>query len=404
MAKIVEELEAALPNLGKAVFSQATVSSEAQKHTIRPVRLKEKRVYQLETFQDGKAFHQNLSEKALLDTVRENLEGHYRQVLIISDKESRQYTLRRDGSYKKTYVSAVLPKPGGEETHNREKEYILKEGEAIPALVDLGVFTADYRIARSRYDKFRQINRFVELVAQGWKEDGKRDVRILDFGCGKSYLTFILYYYFSVKLGWKTEIIGYDLKADVVEKCNAIARRYGYDGLRFQTADVTKDVLADTPVDMVVTLHACDVATDYALAYAMNRKIRHIFSVPCCQHEVNLSIHRGGDLDLLLEYGLIRERTSALLTDAVRAAVLESAGYETDVIEFVDFEHSPKNLMLRAYYTGHLRPEKRERAENLQRTYGFRQTLLKLTDEKENSQQKEETEHAKKTETLAFSV
>ena len=136
----------------------------------------------------------------------------------------------------------------------------------------------------------------------------------------------------------------------------------------------------------------------------MRRKIRHIFSVPCCQHEVNLSIHRGGDLDLLLEYGLIRERTCALLTDAVRTAVLESAGYETDVIEFVDFEHSPKNLMLRARYTGRLRPEKRERAEALQRTYGFRQTLLELTAEGENSQRKEETERAEKTEDLAFSI
>ena len=404
MAKIVEELESAQPVLNKAVFSQPTQSSDAQKHTIRPVRLKGKRVYQLESFRDGKAFHQNLGEEALLDTVRENLEGHFRQVLIVSDTESRQYTLRRDGSYKKTSAAAALPKPGGEQAHNREKEYLLKEGEAIPALVDLGVFTADYRIVRSRYDKFRQINRFVELVAQGWKEDGRDAVRILDFGCGKSYLTFILYYYFSVRLGWKTEIIGYDLKADVVETCNAIARRYGYEGLRFQTADVTKGIPADAPVDMVVTLHACDVATDYALAYAMRRKIRHIFSVPCCQHEVNLSIHRGGDLDLLLEYGLIRERTCALLTDAVRTAVLESAGYETDVIEFVDFEHSPKNLMLRARYTGRLRPEKRERAEALQRTYGFRQTLLELTAEGENSQRKEETERAEKTEDLAFSI
>ncbi len=404
MAKIFVELESVLPVLNKAVFSQPTESSETQKHIIRPVRLKGKRLYQLESFRDGKAFHQNLEEKALLDTVRDDLEGHFRQVLIVSDTESRQYTLRRDGSYKKTAAAAALPKPGGGQTHNREKEYILREGEAIPALVDLGVFTADYRIVRSRYDKFRQINRFVELVAQAWKEDGKDAVRILDFGCGKSYLTFILYYYFSVRLGRKTEIIGYDLKADVVEKCNAIATRYGYEGLCFRTADVTKGVPSDAPVDMVVTLHACDTATDYALAYAMRRKIRHIFSVPCCQHEVNLSIHQGGDLDLLLEYGLIRERTCALLTDAVRTAVLESEGYETDVIEFVDFEHSPKNLMLRAHYTGRLRPEKRARAEALQRRYGFRQTLLELTAEEENTQEKEETGRAEKTEDLAISL
>ena len=242
------------------------------------------------------------------------------------------------------------------------------------------MFTKDYKIVRARYDKFKQINRFVELVAQGWKEEGSREIRILDFGCGKSYLTFILYYYFAVRLGLETHIIGYDLKADVVENCNEIARRYGYDGLRFEVADVTKDRLADTAIDMVVTLHACDVATDYALAYAIRRRVRHIFSVPCCQHEVNLSIRKGGELDLLLEHGIIRERVSALLTDAIRAAVLESAGYETDVIEFIDFEHSPKNLMLRARYTGRKKPGGREQAERLRASYGFTQTLLDLTE------------------------
>ena len=308
------------------------------------------------------------------------LGGESRQVLLVTENESRQYILRRDGSYKKTSSAAALPRPGGEQAHNREKDYILREGEAIPALVDLGVFTKDYKIVRARYDKFKQINRFVELVAQGWKEEGSREIRILDFGCGKSYLTFILYYYFAVRLGLETHIIGYDLKADVVENCNEIARRYGYDGLRFEVADVTKDRLADTAIDMVVTLHACDVATDYALAYAIRRRVRHIFSVPCCQHEVNLSIRKGGELDLLLEHGIIRERVSALLTDAIRAAVLESAGYETDVIEFIDFEHSPKNLMLRARYTGRKKPGGREQAERLRASYGFTQTLLDLTE------------------------
>lgn len=379
MARITEELRAALPELTKAVFSQPTEKSVAQKLSVRPILLKGERVYQAESFRDNKAFHRNLTAEALTEYVRENLEGCYRQVLIVTETESRQYILRRDGSYKKTAAAAAIPRPGGEQVHNREKDYILREGEAIPALVDLGVFTKDYKIVRSRYDKFKQINRFVELVAQGWKEDGQGKVRILDFGCGKSYLTFILYYYFAVKRGLDTEIIGYDLKADVVENCNAIARRYVYEGLRFEVADVTKDTLTDTPIDMVVTLHACDVATDYALAYAIRRRVRHIFSVPCCQHEVNLSIHKGGELDLLLEHGILKERLSALLTDAIRAAVLESEGYETDVIEFVDFEHSPKNLMLRARYTGHPRPGGRAQAEALRAAYGFSQTLLELT-------------------------
>ena len=181
-----------------------------------------------------------------------------------------------------------------------------------------------------------------------FRAEEREEITILDFGCGKSYLTFILYYYFTVKRGAKAKIIGYDLKEDVVENCNAIAKKYGYEGLTFVVSDVTRDTLADTKVDMIVTLHACDTATDYALWYAIEKGAPHIFSVPCCQHEVNSAIRKGGDYDLLLSHGLIKERFSALLTDAIRAAVLEDMGYEVDVIEFIDFAHSPKNIMLRA--------------------------------------------------------
>ena len=273
-----------------------------------------------------------------------------------------------------------MPRPGGVSAHNREKEYILREGENIPALVDLGVFTEDFKVVRSKYDKYKQINRFVELVAQGFAGEKRDEISILDFGCGKSYLTFILYYYFSEKLKIKTRIIGYDLKKDVVENCEAIARSYGYEGLSFQLADVTKDKLADTHIDMVVTLHACDVATDYALAYAVNKGVKHIFSVPCCQHEINSSIHKGGELDILLEYGIIKERVSALLTDSIRAAVLEDRGYNVDMIEFIDFEHSPKNIMIRAKQSGKRREGGRKKAEELRDKYGFRQSLLDLVE------------------------
>ena len=378
MARIAQELETALPVLTGAVFSQSVREGAARKLTIRPLQLRGERLWQVERIADNKAFHQNLTDEALLELVRGELEGAYRQVLIQTQTESRQYVLKRDGSYKKTGASAAVPRPGGVESHNREKEYILREGEDIPALVDLGVFTKDRRIVRAKYDKFRQINRFVELVDQAMKKERAEKIRILDFGCGKSYLTFILYWYFAVKRSMRTEIIGYDLKADVVERCNEVAARYGYEGLRFEVADVTRDKLADTPIDMVVTLHACDTATDYALAYAVRRRVKTIFSVPCCQHEINNSIRKGGELDLLLEHGIIKERVSALLTDAIRAAVLEGEGYETDLIEFVDFEHSPKNLMIRAQYTGHRRPGGREKAEELQTRYGFEQSLLKL--------------------------
>ena len=378
MANITQELAISLNDLQKAVFSQPTEKGGVQKVELRPLTLKGERHYQAECFEHNKAFHYNFKEEALLQWARENLEGKYRQALLVTGTESRQFILKRDGSYKKTGSAAALPRPGAGQSHNREKDYILREGENIPALVDLGVFTPDFRVVRAKYDKFRQINRFVELVSQGVKEEGKDCIRILDFGCGKSYLTFILYYYFAVRCGMKTEIIGYDLKADVVERCNDIARRYGYDGLRFEVADVTKDTLADTEIDMVVTLHACDTATDFALAYAVRHGVKYIFSVPCCQHEVNLSIQKGGELDLLLEHGIIRERVCALLTDAIRAGVLEGAGYAVDVIEFVDFEHSPKNLMLRACYTGKKHSRSRERSERLREQYRFQQSLLDL--------------------------
>ena len=378
MGRISAELTGLLPELSKAVFSQPVDKQADSKVTIRPVLLKAELRFQAEAFRDNKAYHKNLSDTELLSYVENELEGRYRQILIVAGSESRQFVLKQNGSYKMSGKAAAVARPGGPAAHNREKEYILKEGENIPALVDLGVFTADFKVVRSKYDKYKQINRFVELVAQGFTGDKREEISILDFGCGKSYLTFILYYYFAVKLKMKTCIIGYDLKADVVENCEAIARRYGYDGLSFQLADVTKDKLADTHIDMVVTLHACDVATDYALAYAVNRGVKHIFSVPCCQHEINSSIKKGGDLDILLEYGIIKERVSALLTDSIRAAVLEDSGYAVDMIEFIDFEHSPKNLMIRAKQTGKRREGGRKKAEALRDSYGFRQSLLEL--------------------------
>ena len=378
MGRLTQELLSALPGLGKAVFSQPTDKLSAQKIIIRPVMLKSELRYQAESFKDNKAYHKNYSEAELLSFVENELEGRYRQVLIAGDTESLQFVLKQNGSYKRSGKSASLPRPGGVVSHNREKEYILKEGENIPALVDLGVFTKDFKVVRSKHDKYRQINRFVELVAHGFAGEQRDEISILDFGCGKSYLTFILYYYFAVKLGMKTRIIGYDLKKDVVEHCEAIARNYGYEGLSFQLADVTKDKLADTHIDMVVTLHACDIATDYALAYAVNRGVKHIFSVPCCQHEINSGIQKGGDLDILLEYGIIKERVSALLTDSIRAAVLEDKGYSVDMIEFIDFEHSPKNIMIRARHSGKCRESGRLKAELLREKYGFSQTLLDL--------------------------
>ena len=253
MSRLTRDLSAALPTLTKLVFSQPVDRTEAQKVSVRPVFGRGGRSFQAELLRGDKAFHENLAEDALPAYVRDNLDGRYRQVLLMSEEGSSQYVLRQNGDYKKTGSGAGVPRPG--EGHDRGKTYILREGEAIPALVDLGVFTADYRIVKARYEKYRQINRFVELVDQAFAGSTRRDITILDFGCGKSYLTFILYYYFAVKRGLAVKIIGYDLKEDVVEHCNAIARKYGYDGLRFVHADVSRDALYDEKVDMVVSLH-----------------------------------------------------------------------------------------------------------------------------------------------------
>lgn len=376
-SRLISDLEAALPGLVKAVFSQPLDNTADSRVIVRPVLIKKRRRFQLERFRDNKAFHWNLGEEELIKAAGE-LDGCYRQVLIQTGSDSAQYSLRRNGRYKKS-LSAALPRPGGEaESHNREKAYILREGENIPALVDLGVFTRDMKIVRAKYDKYKQINRFVELIDQEFSQSGRKRITILDFGCGKSYLTFILYYYFSVKKGMDVKIIGYDLKEDVVARCGQIAEKYGYGGLEFVRADVTRDRLYDREIDMIVSLHACDTATDFALDYAIKKNAEYIFSVPCCQHEINAGIGKGGELDLLLSHGIIKERLSALLTDSIRAAVLEDMGYQVDMIEFTDFEHSPKNIMIRARRGGGKSDRGRRQALALAERYGFEQKLLAL--------------------------
>ena len=232
-------------------------------------------------------------------------------------------------------------------SHNRSKKYILEEGIPVPFLQDLGVMTKDGKIVHSRFDKFRQINRFLEFIEDILpKLEKDREITILDFGCGKSYLTFAMYYYLHELKHYDVRIIGLDLKADVIAHCQQLAEDYGYEKLTFLTGDIA-DYDGVDHVDMVVTLHACDTATDYALDKAVRWGAKVILSVPCCQHEVNRQIENEL-LQPVLKYGLIKERMSALLTDAIRANLLEEAGYQVQVLEFIDMEHTPKNILLRA--------------------------------------------------------
>ena len=235
--------------------------------------------------------------------------------------------------------------------HNRKKQYVLEEGVPVPFLVQLGVMTPSGAVVKARYDKFRQINRYLEFVEDIVDTLPKeRELRIIDFGCGKSYLTFALYYYLHEKKGLDVRITGLDLKADVIAECSRLAKSFGYEKLEFLHGDIA-DYTGTDEVDMVVTLHACDTATDYALYKAIKWNAKVIFCVPCCQHEVNKQIN-DSERACLMKYGLIKERVSALYTDALRANMLEEQGYKTQVLEFIDMEHTPKNILIRAVKTG----------------------------------------------------
>ena len=347
---------------------------EFSKITARPFKSKKGVMWQLEKSKNNQVFHQNMSEEEFLLWLSSEGKETFRQICLTGEGVTVHYTVFPDKVKKKETGNALKVNT---QSHNKEKSYILKQGENIPALVDLGVFSKELTIVKSKYDKFKQINRFIEIIDDAFGKLNKDEVTILDFGCGKSYLTFIVYYYFTEIKKVKAKVIGYDLKEDVVKNCNEIAKRYGYNDLKFYVNDVTKGELYEGNVDMVITLHACDIATDFALFHAIENNVQHIFSVPCCQHEVCSSIKKGGDFDLLLSHGLIKERFSALLTDSIRAEILKECGYEVDIIEFVDFAHSPKNLMLRCKLKKSRKPQL-EAVKALTEKYGFTQKLFEL--------------------------
>lgn len=347
---------------------------EYSKITARPFKSKKGLMWQLEKTKGSQVFHENMTEADFLLWLSTEGKETFRQICLTAEGTTVHYTVFPDKVKRKETGNSLKVKA---QSHNKEKAYILRQGENIPALVDLGVFSKELTIVKSKYDKFKQINRFIEIIDDAFSKLSKDEITILDFGCGKSYLTFIVYYYFTEIKKVKAKVIGYDLKEDVVKNCNEIAKRYGYENLKFYVNDVTKGELYEGDIDMVITLHACDIATDFALYHAIENGVPHIFSVPCCQHEICSSIKKGGDYDLLLSHGLIKERFSALLTDSIRAELLKECGYEVDIIEFVDFAHSPKNLMLRCKLKKKKTPQLQSIKE-LTEKYGFTQKLFEL--------------------------
>ncbi|WP_156988476.1 class I SAM-dependent methyltransferase, partial [Paraclostridium sordellii] len=345
------------------------------------IELKEKNnteYYQVEKYTDKQVFHENIEKDMLNEKMLEYIDGKYKQVGAWSEEYTYDLKISKKGKVflgrKKSDNSKLVNK-----SHNREKNYILKEGMIIQPLIDLGVFTKDGKVVNSKYDKYKQINRFIEIIDDEIKKNNDKELTILDFGCGKSYLTFVLYYYFVEIKKINVKMIGLDLKADVIKKCNEIAKKYNYKNLHFELGDINGYKYTDN-VDMVITLHACDTATDYALYNAIKWNAKMIFSVPCCQHEFNSQM-KSEDLSILTRYGIIKERVAALMTDAVRGNLLEAIGYKTQLLEFIDIAHSPKNILIRASKSKISR-EKKENSlmevDNIMKEFNLEPTLFNL--------------------------
>lgn len=349
----------------QTVFSHAAEKDAALKVKVRPLLLRGNLVFQAEEFRGKQVFHQNLSPTEVVSYMIKLLETDFRQMELTSGLGSMQVLVSKKGKatvkIRKSKPQKIVANPG-ELSHNRQKRYILEEGKPVAFLEDLGVMTSEGKVVHAKYDKFRQINRFLEFIEDILPRLPKdRELTILDFGCGKSYLTFAMYYYLKELRGYEIQIIGLDLKQDVIERCNQLSRRYGFHHLNFICGDIA-DYEGVSQVDMVVTLHACDTATDYALAKAVQWGASVILSVPCCQHELNGQIENSL-FKPVLQYGLVKERMAALYTDALRAEVLEHQGYRTQILEFIDMEHTPKNILIRAVKQGGPKENQKELKE-----------------------------------------
>lgn len=361
----------------QAVLSGSRRGDGPSKIKIRPVELKGAVFYQASETVGQKVLHKNYERAEILSYIEQLLQNGFSQLqvqgntldgtVLVSKKGKMTFKKKKHAQEKAVQILA----------HNRVKKYILQEGIPVPFLVDLGVMNTQGKIISSRYDKFRQINRFLEFIEDILPKLPKnREVTILDFGCGKSYLTFAMYYYLRELQGYDVNIIGLDLKTDVIEKCNHLAETYHYKKLRFYQGDIA-DYEGVNAVDMVVTLHACDTATDHALAKAVEWGAKVILSVPCCQHEVNKQI-KGDVLEPVLKYGILKERMSALMTDGIRANLLEEQGYDTQILEFIDMEHTPKNLLIRAVKTEKNEKNTDARLEKMLKTFEINPTLKNL--------------------------
>ena len=353
--------------------SKKDKNGKYEKVKLQRIKIQNQELIQLSLYTSKQVFHSNYSDLEINNKLEELLNNDFNICELKTIEYIYSYKITSKGKLlsnrrKNTEVTMV-------ETHNKKKNYLIEEGMIVPPLVDLGVMLPDGRVVKAHNDKFKQINRFLEIVNDSI--GNLSEINIIDFGCGKSYLTFILYYYLTEVKNIDCTITGLDLKDDVVDNCNKIAVKYGYSKLKFLNGDISK-FKDDNSIDMIVTLHACDTATDYSLYHAINMKCKYIFSVPCCQHEVNQSINKDS-CRVINKFGILKERYSAIVTDAIRANILQYCGYKTQVMEFIDIDNSPKNLLIRAVYQGGVPNESiKEDVDKLINDLGITQTLYNL--------------------------
>lgn len=353
-------------NLITATLSSPRTSNDSQKITIRPLSIKGQLHYQVTDFQNGKALHRNITADAFLEFIRKRL-LEFKQTFFYTADADYQILI---GKKSPTILKKAPSKSPLSLVHNRKKNYILEEGIVVPFLSKLGVMSAEGKVYPKKSDKFKQINRFLELIQDVISNlDPKKTLQIIDFGCGKAYLTFALYHYLKIIKGYNLKIIGLDLKEDVIATCTALANELGYKELQFSLGDINT-YQTDEDVDMVVSLHACDTATDAAIEKAVRWQAEVILAVPCCQHELYEQISNE-TLSPLLKHGILKERFAALATDAARAQLLDILGYQTQILEFIDLEHTPKNLLIRAIK----RKTPINRKESLQAYFDFKKHL-----------------------------
>ncbi|MCQ2519658.1 MAG: SAM-dependent methyltransferase [Lachnospiraceae bacterium] len=348
-----ELLDKAVCNdLVRMVFSKPRKDAFSQKMKVRPVAVKGEILFQATTAQGYKEnntykeVHENLSDKNLIQKIKAVFPSDFSQALIETKEGGYTVLAGKKGNITIVKNKGEAPRQA-DLSHNRGKKYLIPEGSRIPFLEDLGVMTAEGKVVKSRYDKYRQLNRYLEFIDDVLdKLPSDKDITIVDFGCGKSYLTFALYHYLVELNKRQVKIIGLDLKSDVIKECNRLKDKYKFSGLTFMEGDI-EHFDSEGSVDMVISLHACDTATDYAIYKGIKWGASVIMAVPCCQHELNKTAN-SSELSGVFQYGILKDRVCAAITDAMRANVLKQWGYDAQVLEFIDMEHTPKNILIRA--------------------------------------------------------